>query len=287
MSLHARLRRALADPQLRLATAFGLASVPITVALSWGAVTDERIVAGGTVSAAAYLVVGLLVGYLYYDRPTERRAAGTRAGLAASVGMVVVYLANMVSTLDPSDPRATAFVLVGTPLAIAVGVAITVLVVRAAALVGDRFAAVRSWRAEARDGPTGAREEVPNSRWWLSAVGYAVFLPVTVGFLFGLDPDGFVGALLAVLMWFVAMFTAALALFGVYKDAKEFHEAGSPWIPNVAAYVGVPVAAFVAGHYLAAYNAWEAPVSMLGFLGACWLAAVVYLFDRRRAVAAA
>jgi hypothetical protein len=287
MSLHARLRRALADPQLRLATVLGLASVPITVALSWGAVTDERIVAGGTVSAAAYLVVGFLVGYLYYDRPTERRAAGTRAGLAASVGMVVVYLANMVSTLDPSDPRATAFVLVGTPLAIAVGVAITVLVVRASALVGDRFAAVRSWRAEARDGPTGARGKVPDSRWWLSPVGYVVLLPVVLGFFFGLDLSGFFGALFAVLLWLITIFAAAFALFGVYEDAKEFHETGSPWIPNVVAYVGVPVAAFVGGHYLAAYSAWDAPVSMLGFLGACWFAAVVYLFDRRRAVSAA
>lgn len=130
MSLHTRIVQSVTDQRLRLATILGFASVPVTVALSWGTVADERMVAGGTISATAYLVVGFLVGYLYYDRPTERRPAGARAGLAASVGMVVVYLANMVSTLDLSAPRATAFALIGTPLAIAVGVAISVLVMR-------------------------------------------------------------------------------------------------------------------------------------------------------------
>ena len=65
MSLHTRLYRTLTDRQLRLAMVIGLASAPITVALSWGTVLDERTVAGGTVSGTAFLVVGLVVGYLY------------------------------------------------------------------------------------------------------------------------------------------------------------------------------------------------------------------------------
>ena len=69
-ALHA-LREGVTDESLRFAILVGLATVPITVALSWGSVTDETLVAGGTVSAGPVLLAGLLVGYYYSDRETE------------------------------------------------------------------------------------------------------------------------------------------------------------------------------------------------------------------------
>jgi peptidoglycan/LPS O-acetylase OafA/YrhL len=116
MSLHTRLSRTLTDPQLRLATIIGLASVPITVALSWETVLDERTVAGGTISGVPLLIVGLLMGYLYYERPADRRSVGVAAGIAASTGLVVVDLAKMISTFDAFSRETLALALIGTPI---------------------------------------------------------------------------------------------------------------------------------------------------------------------------
>ena len=121
MSLHTHFYRALTEPELRLATAIGLVSALLTVPLSWRTVTDESLVAGGTISGGAFIVAGFLVGYLYYDRSTSRRRASTRTGLAASIGLVVVYLATMFSTLTVSSLRAALFTVVGTPIAIVFG----------------------------------------------------------------------------------------------------------------------------------------------------------------------
>jgi hypothetical protein len=65
MSLHTHFYRDLTEPELRLATAIGLVSALLTVPLSWRTVTDESLVAGGTVSGGAFIVAGFLVGYLY------------------------------------------------------------------------------------------------------------------------------------------------------------------------------------------------------------------------------
>lgn len=286
MSLHTRLYRRVTDPHLRLATVVALVSVPVTVALSWGTVTDELIVVGGTVSGVACVVAGLFVGYLYYERPTSRRRAGIRAGVVASTGLVVVYVANMLSTLETASPGATAVTLVGTVIAIVLGVGLVVLVVSLAVFVGDRLAAVRSWRGEVSD-ETGVHQTAsPGTRWWPVVVGYACLVPLTAGYLFGVDPSSTVGGLLAAILVLVTTVTASLALVAVYKDAERLYEAGSPWVPNVVAYVGVPVVAFVLGYYVATLNGWEAPaaVGQYSFLGVCWFVALVYLIDRRRSV---
>lgn len=288
MSLHTQFYRAVTAPNLRLATAIGLISAPVTAVLSWGTVLDDRAVIGGTVSGGAFLVVGLLVGYLYYHRPPNRRSAGIRAGVTASLGLVVVYLAKMFSMIDASSHRATAVAVVGTLLAVVVGVGMSILVVCVAAVIGDRFAAVRSWQSEVKDTAPQNRKEVDGRKWWRYVAGYTLLVPVTAGYLFGIAPISPGGGLLGAVLLFVTVIAAAVALVAVYKDAERLYANGSSWIPNVIAYVGVPVVAFVIGYYVAAFNAWEAPaaVGQYSFLSVCWLAAIVYLVDRRRSVGA-
>ncbi|KAB1190415.1 hypothetical protein GJR96_15665 [Haloferax sp. MBLA0076] len=286
MPLHTRIYRELTEPELRLATAIGLVSALLTVPLSWRTVTDESLVAGGTVSGGVFIVAGFLVGYLYYGRPTSRRRASTRTGLAASIGVVVVYLATMFSTLTVSSLRTALFTVVGTPIAIVLGVAIVVLFVRVAAFIGDRLAAVRSWRTEVKDTTNEDWRGTSGSKWPKYVVLYVFVVPVTAGYFFGLRPQSGVGILFGVLLLLVTYIAAILLLVAVYKDAKQLYENNSPWVPNVVAYVGAPVAAFMLGYYAAVLNAWDAPVETLSFLGVCWLAATFYLLDRKRSVGA-
>lgn len=289
MSLHTRLYRTLTDPRLRLAVIIGLVSAPITVALSWGTVLDERTVAGGTVSGTAFLVVGFLVGYLYYGRPTDRRSAGVAAGIAASTGLVIVYLANTLSTLDVSSSETLALTVIGTVIAIPIGVVIAVLIVCVAVVIGDRFAAVRSWRSERGIPTLNHHDSTVKSRWWMYVAGYVILVPVAAGYIFGINPTSIGGGLLAVAFVFITVLAAALALVAVYKDTQRLYESGSSGIPNVTAYIGIPVCAFLLGYGVASFNAWEAPaaVGQYSFLGVCWLAAVVYLLDRRRSAVTA
>ncbi|SEM04478.1 DUF5518 domain-containing protein [Haloferax larsenii] len=284
MPLHTRIYRELVEPELRLATAIGLVSALLTVALSWRTVTDESLVAGGTISGGAFVVAGFLVGYLYYNRPTSRCRASTRTGLAASVGLVIVYLATMFSTLSTSSLRATIFTVVGTPIAIVLGVVIVVFFVRVTAFIGDRLAAVRSWRAEVKDTTSGDWRGTGNSKWPKYVVLYVLLLPVAAGCYFSINPQSIVSILFAIVLLLVTYIAAALLLVAVYKDAEQLHESNSPWIPNVAAYVGAPFAAFILGYYVAEFNAWDAPVEALSFLGVCWLVAASYLLDRKRSV---
>ena len=284
MPLHTRIYRELVEPELRLATAIGLVSALLTVPLSWRTVTDESLVAGGTISGGAFVVAGFLVGYLYYNRPTSRRRASTRTGLAASGGLVIVYLATMFSTLSTSSLRATIFTVVGTPIAIVLGVVIVVFFVRVTAFIGDRLAAVRSWRAEVKDTTSEDWRGTSNSKWLKYVVLYVLVMPVAAGFYFSINPQSIVSILFAIVLLLVTYIAAALLLVAVYKDAEQLHESNSPWIPNVAAYVGAPFAAFILGYYVAEFNAWDAPVEALSFLGVCWLVAASYLLDRKRSV---
>ncbi|ELZ10911.1 hypothetical protein C479_08868 [Halovivax asiaticus JCM 14624] len=93
----------MADEDRRVATLLGLATVPITVALSWSAVTDPSVVLGGSISGGPLVLAGLIAGYYYSDRPTSSRQAGLQVGLVGSLATVVVYLANTATTVD-SEP---------------------------------------------------------------------------------------------------------------------------------------------------------------------------------------
>lgn len=284
MSLHTRFYRALTEPELRFATAVGLVSALLTVALSYRTVTDESVTAGGTVAGGPFVVAGVLVGYHYYGRSTSRRRAGTRTGLAASSGLVIVYLATMLSTLSVSSLRPALFTVVGTPIAIVLGSVIVVLVVRVAAVIGDRLAAVRSWRATVKETTDDDWRGTRDAKWPTCVAVFVSAAPVTAGYFAALRPQSAIGTLVGVLLLLFTFIAAVLVPVAVYKDAEQLHKSNSPWIPHVGAYVGIPVAAFVLGQYAAERTAWNAPVEALSFLGVCWLTAVVYLLDRRRSV---
>lgn len=112
------LRDGVTDDALRVAILVGLATIPVTLALSWNPVTDN-VVAGGSVSGAPLLLAGLLVGYYYSDRETESRRAGIWTGLAASIATVLVFVANAIVTIGSEPSRWAAVTVIGTPFILA------------------------------------------------------------------------------------------------------------------------------------------------------------------------
>jgi len=283
------LSQTLTDPQHRLAVLLGVASAPLTVALSWNRVTDTTQVAGGSVSGVVFVAVGLIVGYVYHERAVDRRGIGIAAGVAASSGLIVVYVTNLFTSIDVSSPGFTALLLAVTPLLIVLGVAISVMVVMVSTVIGDRFAAVRSWRAEAGTVSTMPQEAVRNeSKWNRVRLTYLGIVPMTVVYVFGFDPDTVMGGLIAVVLLVSTVVIAILVVVSIYKDAEYLHEQGASWIPNVVAYLSFPVITFVIVYSVATFNAWDAPaaVAQYGFISALWIAVVVYWYDRRRSIEA-
>ncbi|QPV64951.1 DUF5518 domain-containing protein [Halosimplex litoreum] len=142
------------DERWRPATLAGLASVPFTVAASWDGVGDPTVVAGGTVSGLALVVAAVAAGYYYGDRRAGPRAVGTRVGLAGSIGVVVVYLANAAVTVATSPASFAAVVAVlAAPVVVALGAALSVLVAVLGAAAGD-WLGRRTGRGRRAD-PTG------------------------------------------------------------------------------------------------------------------------------------
>ena len=288
MSLPSSLRQTLTDPQHRLAVFLGIASAPVTVALSWTAVTDATYAAGGNLSGVAFVAVGLITGYVYHDRTVDRRDVGIAAGVAASSGLLVVYVANLATSIDLSSPGFTALLLAVTPVLIVLAGAMSVIVVLVSTIIGDRIAAVRSWRAEAGTVSRTPRETDREGKTWKRPrLTYLGILPVTAVYVFALDSNSIIGGLLAVLLLVSTVVLAVLVIVGIYKDAERLHEQGEPWIPNVVAYVGFPAVAFVIVYSVATFNGWDAPaaIAQYAFLGVLWIAVVVYTYDRRQSIA--
>ena len=287
MSLPSSLSQTLTDPQHRLAVLLGIASAPVTIALSWNAVTDATYIAGGNLSGVVFVVVGLIAGYVYHDRAVDRRDVGIAAGVTASSGLIVVYVANLATSIDVSSPGFTALLLIATPFLIVLAGAISVVVVMVSTVICDRIAAVRSWRAEAgtmsETSPETARNGVTLKR---ARLAYFGIVPVTVVYVFALDSNSIIGGLLAVLLLLSTVVLAVIVIVAMYKDAERLHEQGVSWIPNVVAYVGFPVAAFVIVYSIATFNAWDAPaaIAQYGFLGVLWIAVVVYTYERRQSL---
>jgi xanthosine utilization system XapX-like protein len=151
VSMARRTRSDLTGESFRLAVLAGLASAPFTIALSWDLVRDEVEVAGGTVGGIPILVAGLIVGVLYSGRAVESRRAGTVAGVAASVGIGVLYLANTVTTVLSEPPGVAAIAVLATPVLLLLGVALSALVGLVGALVGDWIAQHGARLLSARD----------------------------------------------------------------------------------------------------------------------------------------
>lgn len=83
------LRDDLTDESLRVAILLGLATIPVTLFLSWESIGSEA-----NASASALFVAGLYAGYYYSDREPTRRRAGIWTGLAGSIGVVILTVAD-------------------------------------------------------------------------------------------------------------------------------------------------------------------------------------------------
>lgn len=151
MTLLGRAVRGLVDGDRLVATLLGLATVPFTIALSWGAVTNSSVVLGGSISGGPLVLAAVIAGYYYSDRPTSARLVGVQVGLVGSIATVIVYLANAVTTVgSASGWIADVFVLL-TPVAIALVTGIAVLLCALGAMGGDWL------HAKVADGRGGRR----------------------------------------------------------------------------------------------------------------------------------
>lgn len=282
------LRDGLTDDSLRFAILAGLASLPVTLALSWEPIPDGVVVLGGSIQGVPLLLAGLLVGYWYSDRDTEPRRAGIWTGLAGSIATVLVYVANTATTVASASPWVAVLAVVTTPIVLALGVGLSVVVATVGALIGDAATKRvdpdrRVLNAEDRDGRDGS-----TSRWWRVVAVYALAAPVVLGYsLVGYDrwfPDHGVGFALAALGSIALVIGSIVTLVALFVDATAPRDAETGWFPNVWVYVGTPLGAFALVSLEAVRRGSANPAGdgTYGFLVALWVVSVVYLVGRRR-----
>lgn len=126
------------DKSMRTATLAGVVSIPLTIVLSWRSVPDDvTIITGGTVAAGPLFFAGLVIGYVYGNRSTESRRAGVQTGLVGSIGTVVFYLLNASSTVLTESLTISAVAIVLTPIALIIGVGLSILVSVIGAIIGE------------------------------------------------------------------------------------------------------------------------------------------------------
>lgn len=276
------LRDGLGDEQLRIAILVGLATVPITVALSWESLTDA---ADGTVSGEALLLAGVFVGYYYNEQPTAARRAGIWAGLAGSLGALLVSGANSVSTMSSAVgsaywPWATVVLL---PISVAFTVGFSVLVTALTAM-GTDWVLTRLDRDRRVAEPESRDDAIRTgrSKWRTAIAAYAGLAPVALSYALWLGPDSDAGIVISVLLLFVLVPLSLVALVGLVADATEPRAAG--WLPSVWLYVGGPIGAGVLVYLVAAARGVGYPpgYGQYAFLGALWLAATAYLVNGYR-----
>ncbi|WP_293032948.1 hypothetical protein [Natronococcus sp.] len=275
-------RDGITDESLRFAVLVGLATVPLTVALSWEPVADGSTIAGVSLSGTPLLMAALVVGYVYSRRETATsvRRAGVWTGLAGSLATVVLAVANTVATLGTSSTTVATLAVVATPFALAFGVGLTVLVTAVAATVAG-WATKRASREYRIRESTDVERSGLEAWWWLPVVAYVVLAPpVFVGFT--LEPDG---ALL--LVFVLSMIGLALlslpAFLALFVDATAPRDA-STWLPNVWRYVGVPLATYGLVYAGAAVRSYPGPSgpATFAFLVALWVTVLYYLANRYR-----
>ncbi|WP_394739217.1 hypothetical protein [Natronococcus roseus] len=274
-------RKGVTGDPLRFAVLVGLATVPFTVALSWQP-PDETTVAGGTVSGAPLLAAGALVGYRYGDCASRTRRAGIWAGLAASVATVLLYAATAASTIGTASTTITVLAVVLTPIAVVIGTGLTVLVTAATAVVVGWMRRRSARASRSRDATEKEGRNALESRWWLPVVAYVLLVPAVVLAEGVVEPDGGAGFAVALLLVGTVLLSVPAAL-GVFVDATVPRRE-SAWLPNVRAYVGLPVFGFAAAYVGAALYGSPRPSApaAFGFLAALWLTAAVYLANRYR-----
>ena len=283
------LRDALTDDSLRFAILVGLASVPFTLALSWEPLADGVVVLGGSIQGLPLLVAGLFVGYRYSDRETETRRAGIWAGLAASSGTVLVYAANAVASIGSMSPRVALLAVVLTPIVLALGVGVTVLVTTVCALVGDVVTTRvdRDRRTIDASDDDGRRDA--GSRWWGLLAVYAVAAPIVLGYtLVGYEvwptPEHVGWVLLSALAMIGLILYSVVAFVALFMDVTTPRDVDSSWFPRVWVYAGAPLAAYGLVSLEATLRGSENPAGdgLYAFLAALWVLAVVYLINKYR-----
>jgi len=131
------LRDDLGDESFRVAILVGVASVPFTLLFSWGLVFDEVQFAGGRISGGPLFLAGLVVGYLYTERPVDSRRAGALAGFAGSIAVVLLYLFNLLTTVVSATRWVAMGAVLLTPLALGLGVLLCVVVSMIGALTSS------------------------------------------------------------------------------------------------------------------------------------------------------
>lgn len=277
------LRDGVTDDALRVAILVGLATIPVTLALSWNPVTDD-VVAGGSVSGAPLLLAGLLVGYYYSDRETESRRAGIWTGLAASVATVLVFVANAIVTIGSEPSRWAAVTVIGTPFILALGAGFVVLFATVAAQFAD-WATTRLRRARrSPDASDDGDSTVPDPKWWKILAAYVLVAPPVVGSVLLEVPAGGLGFALSLLGLLVLVPLSVVALGALFVDATAPRSSKTERVPNALAYVGAPIGTYALVYAVATLRGSGHPdgYAIYAFIGVLWIAAVVYLRNRHR-----
>ncbi|WP_255169478.1 DUF5518 domain-containing protein [Natrononativus amylolyticus] len=282
-----RLSDGLTDKSLRVAILVGLATVPVTLLLSWESVAgvDDGVVLGGSISGTPLLLAALFVGYYYSNREPDSRRAGIWTGLAGSLAAVLVYLANAAATIWAASPRMAAVAVVLTPLSVVFGVGLTVLVTMLAAQFSGWAARRLSRDHRVLEPETAADRASSDSRWWYRlVVAYALFAPIALGYTLGIAPESGAELGLSVLLLFVLVPLSVLAFVALFVDATAPRAAEAGWFPSVWLYVGVPIGAYALVYAGAAFSGEPRPAApgVFGFTGALWAVVVVYLVQRNR-----
>ncbi|GAB7019446.1 hypothetical protein [Halostagnicola bangensis] len=280
------VRDGLTDESLRFAILAGLATIPITLLLSWEVVTDDVAFLGGTISGAPLLLAALVVGYRYSDRETTARRAGVWTGLGASAGTILIYLANTATTMWDASAELAAIAALLTPPTIILGVGLTVLVTTATAMFSGWVGTRLDRNRRVVDSHETVDRTVRNSRWWIPVAAYALAAPITLVGAFALESRSELHGLLAALLTICLAFVSVIAFVSLFIDATAPRAAETDWIPNLWLYVGLPIGGYALVYLVAAVQQVPGPSApgMFGFLTTLWAATVMYVVARHRHV---
>ena len=272
-----RLTAEATDDSFRAAIAAGLASVPVSLLLSWDSLPGEAAATGPEFDGLALLVAGVLVGVYYHGRSTPTERAGLWTGLTGGLAALVVFGWPALAALASAAPDRTGVVLVLAVVTAVLGVGLSVAVTIVAAVGTDwvlhRVDPERR-RAPAADG----RSE--RSRWWLAVVGYAVLAPIWLAILLWPAAVGFGLSFASA----VGLFLCSIAAFiGLFLDTTA-PQSPAGWQPTWWLYVGIPpaVAGVVALASTLRNGGYPAGDGLFGFYAALAAVAVVYAANRRR-----
>ncbi|APX97229.1 DUF5518 domain-containing protein [Natronorubrum daqingense] len=281
------LREDLSEESLRVAILAGLASVPVTFALTWRPVPTEVVTVGGSVSAGPLLATSLLVGVYYRNRTTPTRRAGLWTGLTGSLAMVLVTLLNTATTIGGSPEWMVVASAVALPLVVALSVGIAVLAAMIGALVGA-WIATRVWRehhptdASATDGTSDG-----TLRWWHLVPFYVVTAPLIVGSGFVVQSEHGAAFVLSWVAMFLFVPLSVLTLVALFIDVTAPRGGDTDWTPAVWTYVGVPIAVYGLAYAITAIQSFGYPAGwgIYAYFGALWVTSVAYVVAKRRNVA--